>query len=322
MATLDQNILDQIPVHRFDTEQAICDELKSQGGGPLDSSPKWLFRGQVSRRPRRKWPPVEEDNVKKHALELEQLLPTDYRKLEERLEANEARPGLEPIYGDRIAGIRSLTATYLMQCHSHWGDQDVQDWYEGLAGTDLADKLLSIGQHYGMLTHFLDLTSDWRVALWFATHKWSGDYIPGGDGVIYQFRLKELCCAEKAANDALAIKNPKEQFRHVDIRDTPAILAPRARAQRGFSLISVESPHLVQAMIQKKAIKVLVFPRGAQPSPDNSLTRDLLAPPIDEMAVLFDECKGGKRWSDVVTWLGQPGYGLSTSNLDHQHLFA
>lgn len=321
MATLDQNILANPSLHPFDTEQALCDELKSLGGDPLDPSPKWLFRGQVLRRPRRKWPPVDEANHKKHAFELEQLLPTDYRKLEERLEAGESKAGLDPIYGDRIAKIRSWTTTYLMERHSCWDDQKVQDWYKDLAGTDRPDKLLSIGQHYGMRTHFLDLTSDWQVALWFASHDWSGNYIPEGDGVIYQFRLKELCLAEQAANDALQFTNPKDKFRHVDIRDTPTILAPRAEAQRGFSLINVESPHLVQAMIQQSAIEVLVFPRGAQPSPDNSWTKDALVPSPDEMSELFDECKGGKPWSDVVKWLGQPGYDLTPSGSDHQHLF-
>lgn len=323
MAAPDQKILSNITVTDLGSEQELCAMLGELGLDPTESAPKWLFRGQVSRRPRRKWPPVDEGSIKKHAFELEELLPTDYRVLEQRLEAGESKAGLEPIYGDRISRIRALTTTYLMQCHSCWGEHQIQKWFNGLTGTDRADKMLSIGQHYGMRTHFLDFSSDWQVALWCGSHDWAtGDYIPGGDGVIYQIEIANLRKAEKAASSALCITTPKEMFRHVDIRDTPPMLAPRALAQRGFSLINVESPHLIQAMIKENAIKVLVFPRGARPSPDNSLTKEMIAPPLDEMATLFDECKAGKRWADITHWLAQPGYLQVASDLDHQHLFA
>jgi hypothetical protein len=73
-----------------------------------------------------------------------------------------------------------------------------------LNGTDRADKLLSIGQHYGLRTHFLDMTSDWQAAIWFATHDWTtGTYRAGGDGVIYRFDVQNLIKAQDEANNAL-----------------------------------------------------------------------------------------------------------------------
>ena len=217
MAVLDQNVFDKLSVTTLPSEQSVCDQLRSSGD-PLKTSPQWLFRGQISRRPLRKWPPVDENGIKKHSIELECLLPTDYRNLEERLERGESRAGLDPIYGDRIAAIRSLVTTYLIQCHSCWNDQQVQSWYNALNGTDRAHKLLSIGQHYGLRTHELDMTSDWQVALWFATHDWTtGNYVPGGDGVIYRSNLRNLSKAETKANRDLAINIAREQFRHVDI---------------------------------------------------------------------------------------------------------
>ncbi len=213
MAMLDQNILDKMSVTTLQSEQYLCDQLRSSGD-PLETSPKWLFRGQISRRPLRRWPPVNEPGIPKHKYTLECLLPTDYRNFEERLERGESHAGLDPIYGDRIAAIRSLVTTYLIQCHSCWNDQQIQGWYNGLNGADRADKLLSIGQHYGLRTHELDMTSDWQVALWFATHDWTtGNYVPGGDGVIYRFDVHNLIKAETKANRDLAVKIAKERFR-------------------------------------------------------------------------------------------------------------
>ena len=279
--------------------------------------------GQISRRPLRRWPPVDEPGIPKHKYTLECLLPTDYRNFEERLERGESHAGLDPIYGDRIAAIRSLVTTYLIQCHSCWNDQQIQGWYNGLNGADRADKLLSIGQHYGLRTHELDMTSDWQVALWFATHDWTtGNYVPGGDGVIYRFDVHNLIKAETKANRDLAVKIAKERFRDVDIRDTSPILAPRALAQRGFTLIRAESPHLIQAIIQQNAIEALVFPRGIQPATDNCLTRDLIVPPHDQMSALYEECRAAKKWPEITKWLAQPGYAQYAANAtDHQHLF-
>lgn len=322
MATLDPKIIDGMPVNVVASEQALCDTFAPFSSSALIPTPPYLFRGQASRW-RRKWPPVTEPGFAKHALSFESLIPTDYRMLEERLERGESRTSLDPIYGDRIAQVRALDATYLMQCHSCWGDAQVQAWVGALTPPAKADKLLSIGQHYGLRTHFLDLTSDWEVALWFASHRWTGEYIPGGDGVIYRIDTGKLGDAEKAANTALGITTAKDACRHVDIRDTPAAIAPRARAQRGFSLINVESPHFLQAMIQQKAVEAFVFPRGAGPAPGNSLSKDMLAPPHDEMAALFEQCKAGRMWPDVVRWLRQPGYGhLGATDIDHQHMFA
>ena len=45
MAMLDQNILDKMSVTTLQSEQYLCDQLRSSGD-PLETSPKWLFRGK------------------------------------------------------------------------------------------------------------------------------------------------------------------------------------------------------------------------------------------------------------------------------------
>jgi hypothetical protein len=101
-------------------------------------------------------------------------------------------------------------------------------------------------------------------------------------------------------------------------------LAPRALAQKGFSLIGAESPYLIQAMIQHNAIEILVFRRGTRPALDNSLAKDLLVPPRDEMTTLFDECKSEGGWSMALDWLNQnyPTINPPAADTDRQHMFA
>jgi hypothetical protein len=159
-----------------------------------------------------------------------------------------------------------------------------------LQGDLRPDKLLSIGQHYGLRTHLMDWSSDWEVALWFATHQWAnGNYVQGGDAVIYQIDVQALGQAEIEANQALNLTTPSQMCRHVDIRDTPPILAPRALAQRGFSIAGLESPHFLQSLIRSKGLAVHVFPRGVIPSKLNCLTKVQLVPPLDQMSALFAE---------------------------------
>ncbi len=301
----DQNIFDAIPVTRHASEEDAAAGLQKLGQVGTAPNPQWLFRGQVSRQPKRKWPPVDEPQVKMHALEMEQLQPSDYRELEARLEKGESKAGLDPIYGDRVVGIRSTLTTYLMQCHSCWGDTAIQAWFVGLAGSSKADKLLSIGQHYGLRTHLMDWSADWEAAMWFASHQWTtGDYVKGGDGVIYQLKVRDLVQAEHDANAALGLVIPNAMRRHVDIRDTPALLAPRASAQRGASIANVESPCFLQELIRQNALSVHVFPRGTTPSSLNSITKEQLVPPADQMAALFDEAgQGGALFQHAIGWI-------------------
>jgi hypothetical protein len=212
---------------------------------------------------------------------------------------------------------------YLMQCHSFWGDNTVQLWEAGL-GTAKPDKLLSIGQHYGLRTHLMDWTSDWEVAMWFATHQWnSGGYEQGGDGVIYQLGISELILAENTANAALGLKSATEVCRHVDIRDTPAPLAPRAFAQRGFSIANVESPCFLQELINQKAITVNVFPRAVTACGLNALTKSQLVPPADEMYTLFESARTDKvLFQNALNWIQAHYPHLMPTISDIGYIFA
>ena len=254
---------------------------------------------------------------------MEHLVPADYRQLESRLEKGESKPGLLPMYGERIASIRSAITLYLMQCHSSWNDPSVQAWEAQLQNVHRSDTLLSIGQHYGLRTHLMDWSADLAVAFWFATHQWgTGNYVQGGDAVIYRVKLDALQQAEQHANNALSLTNPSQMFRHVDISGTPPVLAPRASAQKGFSVCGLESPQLLQAMIASKCISVHVFPRGVAPSSANLLTKTQLVPPFDQMANLFEECRQqGTLFQYAINWVTAQYPTLAATINDAPHIF-
>jgi hypothetical protein len=319
----DQNMFDSLPITLHSSEQDAAIALQTLGQMGTAPNPQWVFRGQVSRQPKRKWPPVDQPTVRKHAFEMEQLLPSDYRQLESRLEKGESKASLKPIFGDQISGIGPVLTTYLMQCHTCWGDNAVQTWFaglSGLSGSAEADKLLSIGQHYGLRTHLMDWSSDWEVAMWFASHQWaSGDYEQGGDGVIYQLEVLRLVKAEDNAN----LADPNLKCRHVDIRNTPALLAPRALAQRGFSVAEIESPCFLQELITQKALVAHIFPRGRAACAINSLTKAQLVPPFDEMSNLFEDArKGGHLFQQAIGWIQTNYPSLSPTVHDLRHIFA
>jgi hypothetical protein len=169
----------------------------------------------------------------------------------------------------------------------------------------------------------MDWSSDWQVAIWFASHQWaSGDYEPGGDGVIYQLDVSCLLSAESAANTALGLAAPS-QCRHVDIRDTPSLIAPRALAQRGFSVANIESPCFLQELISRKAISLHVFPRGTASCKLNSLTRAQLVPPADEMYVLFEDARtGGALFQQAIHWIQTNYPHLAPTGHDIALIFA
>ncbi len=325
---IDQSVLDSIKVISHASETDLARALDADGQTGDEPLPKRLFRGQVDRQPPRHWPAKDHPLVKKHAFRMEKLLPTDYRKLEEVIEAVGARTrtyaDLDRAYGDRIAAVRSRMTEFLMTRHSKWADASVQQWYGSIKGSDRANKLLSVGQHYGLPTHFTDLSSKWRASLWFASHRWSGGYVAGGWGVVYEF---DVAAVEAAATEANRIFNKNRQIADcalIDIRDTPQILAPRASSQGGFSLISLESPLFLNELLRRNGLTVHLFERGAAESAVNAVQHAQLVPPNDEMADLFKETASPKAslFSDAVTWINARDPILLVSDQDKPLIFA
>jgi hypothetical protein len=323
MHSFNQNNFDVLVVKTFKSEDCVCNELKNLANAYPD---QWLFRGQQQRYIRY-WPP-EDISISqwtfwgKHSIAMESLVPIDYRDMENAIANGICRKHLEWIYGQRIANVRSFLTTYLIQCHSKWHSYVVQSWYNGLQNASKSAKLLSIGQHYGLRSCYLDVTYDWQVAVWFATHDWkTGEHIKSDTSVIYVFNIPNL---RKASNCLETFQHPRNL---VDIRDTPSELAPRAKAQQGGSIIGIESPIFLQELIHKKAIECWEFKSGHTQSNLNSLQKYLLVPPCDEMARIYNIIRGvnnpsNRQWNAFLNWVTINYPGINATQDDHNYLFA
>ena len=338
MTVLDQNIFDGFVCTRFDSEDAICQKLSELArNNPPDGTNKYLFRGQQQRY-KRPWPPEDKPTsqgtcLPNHSLTIEGLLPSDYRGLEEEIAKGIPKANLEPKYGQHIANVRALLTTYLIQCHSKWYTGAVQKWYRGLT-SDKAAKLLSIGQHYGFRSCYLDVTGDWEVAVWFATHGWkNGEYLAsngGGndnkgsedDAVVYVFHYQKLLAAAKDANDIIGGISQPTPCGVVEILDTPAELAPRARCQSGASIFGLDSPYFLQAAILKKAVECWSFKRGSKPAGCNCLAKQHLVPPYDEMANLYQGLHDPCNRRAAQDWVARNYPDNAPQDCDFDELFA
>ena len=132
--TLDQSIFDKLKIKNYDSEDGACEDLnKLAARKNSDGTPQWLFRGQQGRH-ERKWPPTDEltntgDTISKHLFTLEGLVPTDYRGMEQEISAGRPKtdPDLLRKYGQHISNVRHLLTTYLIQCHSEFHSDAVQN---------------------------------------------------------------------------------------------------------------------------------------------------------------------------------------------------
>ncbi|MDQ2731354.1 MAG: FRG domain-containing protein, partial [Armatimonadota bacterium] len=141
------------------------------------------------------------------------------------------------------------------------------------------NAVLSLGQHHELPTQYTDLTSNWRVAVWFATHKWTGavkdDNKPS---VIYRVDRSALRNLEVDVTLDGALKE-KHQYKLIDLSSTPVALSERATNQSGWSLVRSEDPFLLQAMLDESIIDCITFPFSSidQPHSFDQLTPSILS---------------------------------------------
>jgi hypothetical protein len=177
------------------SEQEAWDYLNSNQNC-AEPCPDYLYRGQSNRYLRR-WPPKAEPGIPKHHYELDGIIPTDYRGLEDAIEAGTAS-SIPLFYSDEAARLRSvLTWGAVVEHGDILPTQDHEAVKQWLKAQDHLchrfDAVGSIGQHYGLMTGYTDASASLAVAFWMATRDFNtGAYLPSGHSVIYRWKLKTL----------------------------------------------------------------------------------------------------------------------------------
>lgn len=147
----------------------------------------------------------------------------------------------------------------------------------------------SLAQHYCLATALLDLTSDARIAAWFATNPWShtSQAPSSGRGVIYRFNIPFLCVildkmnAQRWFESVQRSETPPSPMFVVDISRIPPSFAARPSGQRGLSLFGFDQPQAIQFAFYGKAVETFTFDHGSKPYEDTGVNRAAIQPADD-----------------------------------------
>lgn len=156
-----------IPAQPFAGEQELYDHLAAhEPVQPLDMrDPQFLYRGQQRRFLTRRWPAFDiSPVVRGQYLNFESIIPTDTRHMEDLLFQGRPRYEVEERYGQNIANIRTaLTINAARDTAMNSGLRNEARWIDACLSNRNIHKLLSIGQHYGLATQYVDVTSSCHV---------------------------------------------------------------------------------------------------------------------------------------------------------------
>lgn len=159
--------------------------------------------------------------------------------------------------------------------------------------TELA-TLVSLSQHYEFGSCMIDITNDPDVAIWFASHSWSGvpTVIDGQYGVVYRFNadainaaLQKELLAETSAQ--LAIFNAG-LLGLVDISHHSDAFGLRPLRQAGGSIMGLENSMALYILDVYGALEVFTFPLATVSGNESSRSKDDLAPEDDPLVKVFD----------------------------------
>ena len=260
--------------------------------------PTFLYRGQSGRFFRR-WPPEDTIDTPADSYTLDSIIPSDYRYIESLIRAGQKSDhSTQLVHSNHITVLRALAVYVAIGVVNLDSAQrsKIDNWFSNMETSAFCNHLLSIGQHCGLPTGYSDVTSDKRVALWFATHNWcSGDYISGEHGIIYRINYNILALAQEAIN---MMRDYTELLacRTIDIRSVPQELTPRPHLQHGFSLAGFESPWLLMELIRREGIEGYIFKRGPTVSSENTIQKIDIAPTDDPVYVALNNMRDNNAY--------------------------
>lgn len=159
-------------------------------------------------------------------------------------------------------------------------------------GTTFA-KLVSLSQHYEFASCMIDITSNPDVAVWFATHSWSGEPVVGDrEAVVYRF---DADAVNAALQKELLAETPAQLAIYstgfiglVDIGHLSPAFGLRPQRQFGGSILGLENSSALYVMDVHCAIEVFTFPVASGPRTQVFQSKEELAPTGDPLLKVFD----------------------------------
>jgi len=156
-------------------------------------------------------------------------------------------------------------------------------------------QLISLSQHYEFGSVMIDVTRDPEIAVWFASHRWSGNPVDNSEdvGVVYRFSNEE----DKLSR-ALNLRLQEEggggtqisaaaPFGLVTIDEMPEHLGLRPRRQAGGSFLGLENSILHLILDMHQCLDVFTFPLKTVSSCETKLRKEDLCPEDDPALRVF-----------------------------------
>lgn len=216
--------------------------------------------------------------MQNHCL-LDDMTDWAYRGLEDHLRAHRrsSERDLPPCLTTAAAGLRAIMTYHLLTTRVERllgsgclipvrrGGTNigyVRRWWPALQrDASRMDWTMAIGEHCGFFpTHQLNLTSDWRIALWFATHAFDSGQLRIGQscGLIYRIRCSTLRRVISEVNTNRGWSAP-DHARLLNLRGIPQEVALRPHSQRGWTLLYSQPPWIVARLIELGGLEAFRF---------------------------------------------------------------
>lgn len=199
--------------------------------------------------------------------------------------------------------LRTLAVNFLRQCRIMALSNLVASMGGRLGGagtvsdTNLSHLLvlmISLAQHYEIPSYMIDITHDPEIAIWFASHRWSGEFISNreGDGVVYCFsgdKLNESIYKELAteAPASLAIY-VASLFGLADLAELPAECGMRPIRQRGGSVFGFENSVIWQFLNSSHVSEIVTFPLQSISGKETRIDKGYICPAEDPVLQVFE----------------------------------
>jgi hypothetical protein len=155
-------------------------------------------------------------------------------------------------------------------------------------------QLISISQHYEYGSTMVDITQNVDVAVWLASHHWSGDKVGSeaeGVGAIYRFNSANInaCLTKELENEtraSLAI-SASGLLGVADISDLDKEFGLRPKAQSGGSILGMENSIVYMLLDVYEAMEVFTFPWSSVTGAETPIDKADLCPSGDPLTNVF-----------------------------------